>query len=369
MKRKLLILCNCASGLYDFRGMLIRSFVEKGYEVQAVVPVTEEAVELAAEENLLRIGCKLQAMPIDRRGINPLTDAKLLLRYVRVILKAKPDLVITYTIKCNLYGGVVCRLLHIPYAINITGLGTAFQKKGMIRTLVTALYKIACKKAQVVFFENEANRQFFINEGMASEDQTHRLYGAGVDLNRFAIAEYPKEEEPVRFLFIGRVMKEKGIDEFFEAAQHIKNQFPATEFHVVGNYEDDYAAKTEQLVKEGVISFHGYQEDVRPFIAQSAAFVLPSYHEGMANTLLEAGAMARPLITTNIPGCREAVQDKKTGFLFEKKNTDALIWALEQFLALTYEGRKQMGLKQHDFVAAWFDKRVVVQETMKRLGI
>ena len=369
MKRKVLILCNCASGLYDFRGMLISAFIEKGYEVRAVVPVAEDAVELAANEKLQKLGCKLQAMAIDRRGINPLTDAKLFLQYIRCILREKPDLVVTYTIKCNLYGGIACRLLHVPYAINITGLGTAFQGEGVIRKLVTCLYKNACKKAKIVFFENEANKQFFIDERMVTEEKTCRLYGAGVDLNRFTIAEYPKEEEPVRFLFIGRVMKEKGIDEFFEAARHIKGQYPNTEFHVVGNYEDDYASKTEQLVKEGVITFHGYQEDVRPFITQSAAFVLPSYHEGMANTLLEAGAMARPLITTNIPGCKEAVQDKKTGFLFEKKNTGASIFTLEQFLALTYEERKQMGLEQHDYVEAWFDKRVVVRETMNRLGI
>lgn len=367
MKRKILILCNRASGLYDFRGMLIRTFIEKGYHVQAVVPVTDESAEIASEEKLLALGCELKAMPIDRRGINPVEDIKLLVRYMTFLHKEKPDLVITYTIKCNLYGGIVCRVLQIPYAINVTGLGTAFQSNGMVHKLVTALYKFSCKKAKVVFFENEANLQFFIDKGMVEVEKTYRLYGAGVDLERFTIAEYPDAEEPMRFLFIGRVMKEKGIDEFFEAARYITQKYPGTEFHVVGNYEDDYQEQTEQLVKQGIIYFHGYQEDVRPFIKMCSAFVLPSYHEGMANTLLEAGAMARPLITTDIPGCREAVVDGKTGILCEKENGGSLIEAIECFKQLGYEERKNMGIQERKFIEKWFDKQSVVCETVKQL--
>lgn len=367
MKRKVLILCNCASGLYDFRGMLIRSFIQNNYEVLAVVPVDEEPVELAAEKKLQDLGCILQRMPIDRRGINPIKDIGLFLRYIKCLVGNKIDLVLTYTIKCNLYGGIGCRILRIPYAINITGLGTAFQGGGILRKIVTMLYKIACKKAKVVFFENEANKQLFIDERIVDVTRAYRLYGAGVDLERFMFKEYPKASEPIRFLFVGRIMKEKGVDEYFQAARYIIRKYPNTEFHVVGNYEDDYQDVITQLEKENIIHFHGYQEDVRPFIESCAAFVLPSYHEGMANTLLEAGAMGRPLITSNIPGCKEAVVDGQTGLLFQSKSQDALICSLEKFMSYTYEERRIMGMTQYQYIEKWFDKRKVVQETINEV--
>lgn len=358
---KILILANNDVGLYKFRKELIQELIYRGNKVIVSVPDGELIPDIR------KLGVKVILTDVDRRGVNPLTDLKLLMRYLRMEITLKPDLVITYTIKPNIYGGLISRVLHIPYAENITGLGTTFQAENLVKKLVCFLYKISSKRARVVFFENEGNKQVFLENHLIREEQACRLNGAGVNLEEYPYTEYPDEGEPVRFLFIGRVMKEKGVDELFEAARRIKKEYPDVLFDIVGPMEDEYDSVIKKLEDEGIITYYGYQKDVKPFIARCHCFVLPSWHEGMANTLLEAGAMGRPLITTRIHGCMEAVEEEKNGYLFEKKNVQELYDSLCQFISLTFEKKKTMGLLSRTVIETKFDKKEIVKSTLTKI--
>lgn len=359
---KILILTNYDVGLYQFRRELIAELLKKN-----TVIISLPYGELV--EPLKKMGCIYVETPFERRSINPLKDVRLLSRYISLVRKQKPDLVITYTIKPNVYGGLVCRILKIPYAVNITGLGTAFQKQGMLRKMVTVMYKAGLKKAQTVFFENVENQQVFIKEGIVRPEQTCLLNGAGVNLEHFQVAEYPKENEPTRFLFIGRVMKEKGIDELFAAMKQLLAEGINCTLDVLGGYEEDYADKIKEYEKEGWLKYHGYQKDVRPFIAKSHCFVLPSWHEGMANTNLECAAMGRPVITSDIHGCKEAVMDGVSGYCCSKKDMESLCQVMQSFVKLDNDCRKQMGLAGRRHMEQFFDKYKVVDKTVRELSV
>lgn len=356
---KVLILANNDVGLYQFRKELIERILENN-EVIISLPYGEFV------ESLKDIGCEFTDTPIDRRGINPITDIRLLVKYMRILKQNKPSLVITYTIKPNVYGGLVCRIFKIPYAINITGLGTAFEGNGILKKIVVFLYKVACKKAKVVFFENEANRQIFIQEKIVNEEQTHRLNGAGVNLEKYQVSEYPKGNK-IKFLFMGRVMAEKGINELFEAMRRLIDEGINCELDILGGYEENYEKLIAKYEAEGWLHYYGYKKDVRPYINKCHCFVLPSWHEGMANTNLESAASGRPIITSEIPGCMEAVIDGKTGFLVKKKNVDDLYEVMKKFVLLPYEKRREMGCLGRKHMEMNFDKKMIIKETIDYL--
>lgn len=358
---KVLIIANCASGLYDFREDLIRKLITLNQKVYTSIPADEYVEELTS------LGCKIIDTPVDRRGMNPVKDLKLLLNYNKIINEIKPDLVITYTIKPNVYGGLICRIKRIPYAINITGLGTTFQNDGMLKKIVTAMYKVSSKKAKVVFFENIENLKAFVNLGIVKKENTQLLNGAGVNLDKFSFKEYPENSKTIKFLFMGRVMAEKGVNELFDAMEKLYKNGYDFQLDVLGNYEEDYEKIINKYENDGWLKYHGYQNDVRPFIEKAHCFVLPSWHEGMANTNLECGAMGRPIITSNIHGCLEAVVDGKTGYLVEKKNANDLYEKIKRFIELPYDEKVKMGQASHDHIAEVFDKKKVVKKTIEKL--
>lgn len=358
---KVLIIANCASGLYDFREDLIRKLITLNQKVYTLIPADEYV------EKLTSLGCKIIDTPVDRRGMNPVKDLKLLLNYNKIINEIKPDLVITYTIKPNVYGGLICRIKRIPYAINITGLGTTFQNDGMLKKIVTAMYKVSSKKAKVVFFENIENLKIFVNLGIVKKENTQLLNGAGVNLDKFAFKEYPENSKTIKFLFMGRVMAEKGVNELFDAMEKLYKNGYDFQLDVLGNYEEDYEKIINKYENDGWLKYHGYQNDVRPFIEKAHCFVLPSWHEGMANTNLECGSMGRPIITSNIHGCLEAVVDGKTGYLVEKKNANDLYEKIKRFIELPYDEKVKMGQASHDHIAEVFDKKKVVKKTIEKL--
>lgn len=365
---KILIICNCSTGLETFRGMLIQELTKKGNIICAIVPQTDEKKEIDAEKRIEKMHCELTRIPMERRGMNPVHDFSLILEYHKIIKKMKPDLVITYTIKPNIYGGFICRLLKVPYAVNITGLGTAFQENGMLRHLVIGMYKRALKKVKIVFFENIENRDVIVDAGIVPEIKTYVLAGAGVDLEQFKYVDYPKEDSIMRFLFIGRVMQEKGIDELFHAMSRLNKEGYKCSLDVLGGFEENYSAKIKMYETEGWLHYEGYQKDVRPYIEKCHCFVLPSWHEGMANTNLECAALGRPVITSNIHGCLEAVKDGISGYLCERKNTDDLYRCMKKMCELSYEDRKAMGMMGRKHMEDIFDKRKVVDETIMRLS-
>ncbi|WP_247653109.1 glycosyltransferase [Enterococcus faecium] len=215
--KKILIMANNDDGLYRFRGMLIKNLVDQGNEVIVSLPKGKNI------SKLIELGCQIIETPIDRRGINPKTDFKLFFNYCNILKKIKPDMVIAYTIKPNIYGGLACRLRKVSYALNITGLGTAFQKKGVLKSLIVFLYRLAAKKSKVIFFENFENMKTFQTLQIAKQSKYKLLNGAGVDVEHFSYLEYPKDEQ-VHFLFIGRIMKEKGVDELFEAMKNLYSE-------------------------------------------------------------------------------------------------------------------------------------------------
>lgn len=359
---KVLILANNDIGLYQFRKDIIEALL-KNNEVSIALPYGERV------EDLKQLGCHFIDTPLERRGMNPFKDISLYHLYKKILRESNPDLVITYTIKPNIYGGFACKNMGIPYAVNITGLGTAFEKGGMLKNLVVQLYKRALKKAKIVFFENVGNCNVFTELGIIPKEKTKILNGAGVDTNKFSLVDYPKDSEKLRFLFVGRVMAEKGIDELLTATEHLVKDGYACELSVVGWCEESYESRLEECQKAGWLKFHGFQKDVKPFIADCHCFVLPSWHEGMANTNLESASSGRPVITTNIHGCLESVEDGVTGLLVEKQNAESLYNAMKAMCDKTSEERAEMGRAGRKRMLEIFDKTMVVKETLKGLGV
>lgn len=359
-RKQILILSNHSGGLYDFRKDLI-SELKKYASVTVAVPHNDRWDEL------LHLADRVIELPIDRRGMNPLHDSKLFHQYRAILKEVKPDLVLTYTIKPNIYGGLACRMAHIPYAVNITGLGSAIENGGWLKKFVLALYKPALKGARVVFFENAGNRDTLAATGVVPKGRDVVLNGAGVNLEDYPYQSYP-QEGAVRFLFVGRVMHEKGVDELFAAAKRMKQEYgDGVEFHIVGSFEEGYKSLMDELEKAVVVKYHGYQSDMKRFYAMASCVVLPSYHEGMSNVLLEAAASGRPLITSDIPGCREAVEDGNSGYLCPAKDANALYGAMQRVMELSVEQRSEMGRRGRERMQALFCKRMIVEETMKEL--
>lgn len=354
---KFLILTNHSYMLWQFRRELIEALLMQGKVVISTPFVGHE-------KDFVAIGCRCIETEVDRRGVNPLKDLKLYRKYRDIIQQENPDMVITYSIKPNIYGGYACKKLHVPYCVNVQGLGTAFQKEP-IASVVTLMYRMSLKRARTVFFENQDNADVFLQRGILKESSITVLNGAGVNLNRFVYTEYPAADKTVRFLFLGRIMKEKGVDELFEAAERLKKEYgDQVQLDLVGFFEDSYKARVEQLVKEGVVVFHGFQSDPIPFYQETNCVVLPSYHEGMSNVLLEAAAVGRPLITSDIPGCREAVLNGVSGYLCPKQSAEEVYHCMKLFMQLGYEQRKQMGMEGRRHVEEVFDKEKVVAATL-----
>ena len=358
---RILIATNHSYMFYRFRKELVETLMQE-HEVILSTPF------VGHEDNLKAMGLRCINTEIDRRSINPFKDMKLLKTYRKMLDDIQPDLVITYSIKPNIYMGSACKTKGIPYVTNVQGLGTAFEKP-MLSSVVSVMYRSALRKAGTVFFENEENAQFFLHKNIISAQQMKVLPGAGINLD-----EYPyvpmKDDGVCSFLFVGRIMKEKGVDEFFAAAKTVKAELgEKVAFDVVGFYEDAYKETVDQLVADGVINFHGFQTDVHPFYEAADCVVLPSYHEGMSNVLLEAAASGRPLITSDIPGCREAVEDGVSGYICPAKDADTLYDTMQCFVELPESWRAEMGRRGREQMEQRFSKAAVVAETIKHLEI
>lgn len=295
-------------------------------------------------------------------------QSRLLKTYRQMLDELQPDMVVTYSIKPNIYMGTACKAKGIPYVTNVQGLGTAFEKP-VLSSVVSVMYRSALRKAKTAFFENEENAQFFLNKKIISHRQVRVLPGAGINLDEYPCV--PMGDDGVcSFLFVGRIMKEKGVDEFFSAARTLKAEFgEKVAFDVVGFYEDAYKEQVDQLVADGVVRFHGFQTDVHPFYEAADCVVLPSYHEGMSNVLLEGAATGRALITSDIPGCREAVEDGVSGYLCPAQDAEGLTQAMRDFAQQSFDRQVQMGQNGRALVERKFDKQLVVAQTLGGLDL
>lgn len=362
MERNILIISNTIRGLHSFRKEVIKAICDLGYKVYISVPDESRKAEYFKE-----IGCTIILTAFNRRGTNPLSDFRLMLTYRKLMRQLNPVAVLTYTVKPNIYGGMAARLCKIPQLANVTGLGDAVENGGWLQKLTVFLYKVGLKKSHKVFFQNASNRDFFIRKGITDKSSV-LLPGSGVNLQLHQYQEYPADEGKIRFLFIARLLKDKGTDEFFEAATVIKNKYPQTDFQIVGRVEGEYQEKLDKLESEGIVHFYGLQLDVRSFIGAVECTVMPSYHEGMSNVNLESAANGRPVITTNVPGCRETVSDGLTGYLIEPRSSKSLIEAMERFIMLPYNQKVLMGQEGRKKVEKEFDRSIVIDAYLKALN-
>lgn len=369
-KKKILILANSDNGLYNFRKELIQELINPGkYLTDRVDEPAEVYIALPNGkriDELKELGCKFIDIPIERHGTNPIHELKLYRKYITVLKKIRPDIVFTYTIKPNLYGGMACKKLNIPCLMNITGLGTAVENSGIMQKLIILLYRLAVPSAKKIFFQNSENEQYFADQGLSVEKHC-MIPGSGVNLDKFVVSDYPSEET-IEFVFISRIMKEKGIDQYLEAAKCIRNKYPYTKFHICGDCEAEYKGRLEQYVNEHIVIYHGRVNDIPEVHKKTHCTIHPTYYpEGMSNVLLEACASGRPIITTDRSGCREIVDNGVNGFIVEQKNSDDLVEKIERFLVLPYEEKKKMGLAGRKKVEQQFDRKIVVKKYVDEL--
>lgn len=358
MKQKVVIALNTAWNLYNFRAGLIKALVVSGYEVVAVAPTDQYA------EHLNAIGCRFISLPMDNQGTHPGHDLILLWRYYNLLRQERPALYIGYTVKPNIYGSFAAHILGVPVINNISGLGAVFIKDSWITGLVRGLYRLTLSRSAKVFFQNDDDRQMFISGGLVDQTLADRLPGSGIDLIKFVPVPLPSKV-PIRFLLIARMLWDKGVGEFVEAARLLKRRGIEADFCLLGflDVQNPAAISRQQMndwVAEGAVCYLGVSDNVRQEIAQADCVVLPSYREGTPRTLLEAAAMARPIVTTDSVGCREVVVDGINGYLCKPKDASDLADKMELIVSLTHAEREAMGLRGREKVEREFDERIVI---------
>ena len=352
--KSILVIANSLGGLYTFRKEVISAIIKDGYRVVIASPHDLEE----RESFFVDLGCVFEFYDVDRHGTNPIRDFKLIGYYRKLIKKHHPIAALTYTIKPNIFGGIAARREHVPQLANITGLGTAVENPGTLQKLTIFLYRYGLKNTQKVYYQNTSIQDFCQKHHIGKNGCL--LPGSGVNLEWFSFQNYPLEDSKLKFNFIGRIMKDKGIEEFIEMAEAIHKKYPQTEFHFLGRCEEQYEEKLKVLEKEGIGVWHGSVFDVRPYIKDAWCTILPSYHEGMANVLLESCAMGRPIIASNINGCKEAIEDGVNGFLCKVKDSEDLYEKVERFILLPYDQKVKMGLEARKKVEQEFDRKTVI---------
>ena len=358
--KKILLLANMDITLLYFRQELIDKLLEEKYDVYVSFPKSEN-VEIFENK-----GCKFIDVQMERHGLNPFKDIKVIIKYLKIMKKIKPDFVLTYTIKPNIYGGIASRILKVSQIANITGLGTALENKGLLQKIAILLHRVALKKVHCCFAQNEENLEFLQKHKIA-KNKLKLIPGSGVNLEKFKLLEYPNNET-IEFLFISRIMKEKGIDQYLAMAQYIKSKYKNTKFHILGFCEQAYEEQIRNLEKEGIIEYHGRQDNIIPFMQRASCTIHPTFYpEGMSNVLLESCACGRPIITTNRSGCREIVDENKNGYIVREKDTKDLIEKVEKFINMSNEEKKIMGLAGRKKVEKEFDRNIVVNAYMKEI--
>ncbi len=368
---KIIVLASYANSLLNFRQELLEAMVDKNHSVIACAPGKNEFVE----KRLNSLGIRYQPLKFERTGMNPLKDALAFLRLISLFNEIKPDLLLSYTIKPVIYGSLAARLSNVEkmYSI-ITGLGYVFEgdtyKRRLIRSLVRVLYKIALSSNTKVFFQNPDDLALFNKLGIVKQEQQVLINGSGVNLQKFRERNSPTN--PCSFLLIARLLKEKGIAEYVEAAKRIKKRYPHAAFRLLGPYDPNPASIQPYEInawhQAGIIEYLGETRDVRPFIAEAGVYVLPSYYrEGTPRSILEAMAMGKPVITTDSPGCRETIDKGRNGFLIPVRDTIALINAMERFI-LDPSLIDKMGKQSRLYAEKRYDVHKINEDILNAIG-
>ena len=356
---RIAIVINTSWNIFNFRMSLAKALMAAGHEVIAIAPHD------AYSEKLVAAGMQYVPVALENKGTNPVKDLLLIKQFHSIYKSVKPDVILQYTIKPNIYGTLAAKLAGIPVINNVSGLGTVFIVKNLVSKIALGLYKLAFRFPAKVFFQNEEDRQLFLENGLISEKITDVLPGSGVDTNRFKPAERFVRNQDFRFLMIARVLYEKGIVEYVEAAKILKKQFPEVRFQLLGAYDEAGNVGIKKTVfqdwiKGGEIEHLGTSDDVAGVIAKADCVVLPSYREGTPKTLLEAAAMGKPIIATNVPGCKDTVLDKQNGYLCEVKNAEDLAAKMAQMLQHSEAELAQMGNASRELALSRFDEKLVI---------
>lgn len=364
------LLTNNDDDVYCFRKELIEGLIAEGYDMLISCPDGPKF------ELMKDISYIYDNPVIDRRGTNPVKDFGLLMHYRKLFKKYRPAVVLTYTAKPNVYASIAAHWMGIPVINNLTGLGSVVNESGMKQAFIMWLFKLAYQKSACMMFQNATNMQVAIDQGMVKGDYK-LIPGSGVNTDRYPLQPYPaggdgKEGEPIVFNYIGRVLHDKGVDDYIEAAKRIKAKYPQTEFNMLGfiepteiHYEEDLRILGEQ----NIVQYRGSQKDVKPWVARAHATIHPStYGEGMSNVLLESASMGRFIITTNNPGCQETLEHEKTGFIYQGGNVDALVETIERFLAMPNETRQKMGEAGRERVKALFSREFVINAYKEKIN-
>ncbi|MBQ3790932.1 MAG: glycosyltransferase family 4 protein [Lachnospiraceae bacterium] len=366
---RILILTNYANGLYLFRRELLQAFLSDGHEVFVSLPPDENVEKLTA---ISAGGASPQIIetPFERRGMNPLRDLKLFAAYRRLLREQRPDVVLTYTIKPNIYGGLACRLAHVRCLANVTGLGTAIEHGGILSSILLTMYRVSLKRAAKVFFQNRGNMDFLRRHGIG-RDNGDLLPGSGVNLTEHPYCAYPSEDEGITFLAVLRIMRDKGIGEYFAAAERLKKVHPSLSFVLAGEYEEEersvWEPEIRRLSEAGILTYVGHIDHVHDLMAKCHAIIHPSYHEGLSNVLLEAAACGRPVLASNVSGCTATFVEGVSGLRFEAGDVPSLTDAAERFLSLSLKEHVEMGKAGREFVEAHFDRQIVIRKYREAL--
>ncbi|NQU80854.1 MAG: glycosyltransferase family 4 protein [Bacteroidetes bacterium] len=340
-------------GLYKFRKELIEELLERKDIVFVSIPKDEYIPKLK------NLGCKIIKTHVDRRGVNLFNDLRLFVSYINNIRNINPDIILTYTIKPNIYGGIASRITRKKYISNITGLGTAIENKGLLQIIALWLYKISLRSSSCIFFQNEPNKKLFLDSSII-KGKTRVIPGSGVNLTLHRYETYPKSEEIIKLLFIGRIMKAKGIDELLFAAKIIKEKYSNVHFDLLGSCEEKYHKRLNEFERAGIIHYYSHQDDVHNFISNSHATILPSYHEGTSNVLLESASTGRPVLASKVTGCIETFDEGISGIGFEAKNAESLLDKIIQFIELPYEKKKAMGIAGREKMEKEYNRRIII---------
>lgn len=368
---RLVMVANTAWSVFNFRHSLIKELLSCGVELYVIAPEDKFSAKLA------EMGCRVVDLPMQAKGVNPIADLGLMLRLLRHYREIKPDFIIHYTIKPNIYGSLAAKLVGVPSLAITTGLGYTFVNQNVVSQVARQLYKFAFRYPKEVWFLNEDDRSVFLEHQLIVPDKAVLLHGEGVNLNHFVPTDKPQPDEHVRFLLIARMLRDKGVCEFVEAARQIRKQHPNAIFQLLGDCgvpNPSVIGREEiaQWEKDGIVEYLGTTDDVRPIIAQADCLVLPSYREGIPRTMIESAAMAKPLIVSDAPGCRDVVLDGQTGYLCEVKNAQSLAQRCEQFLTLSDSEKQAMGNAGRSYMEAKFDEKWVIKQyfaTLKKYEV
>ncbi|WP_018971054.1 glycosyltransferase family 4 protein [Rubritalea marina] len=367
-KKHILFSVNSSWNVINFRSGLIQGFVAAGYRVTVVAPKDDYSARIEP------LGADYVELPMRQQGTSMLQDGMLMLHYLQVLRKLKPDFYLGYTIKPNIYGSLAAHCYGVPVLNNVAGLGNVFVRGGWIQNLAKFLYKLALRRSRTVFFQNPDDRQLFLEQGMVSHAQAGLLPGSGVDLNRFQRTAYSaRDGAEMEFLFVGRLLKDKGLLDLVEATRMVKREYPKIRVSLLGfvgvaNPSAVSLAEVQQWQSEGLLHYEGSSDDVRPFLRHADCLVLPSaYREGTPRSLIEAGAIGLPLITTNMPGCREIVDHGYNGLLCEAKNPQSLADVMLDMIRMPLTERKQMAANSRDKVEQEYDEKIVLKKYLEVL--